>query len=272
MTDVTVIGLGSMGATIAKLFNDKGRKVTVWNRTSDKANAASLAGVSIAPTAEAAIAASPLIVMCVYDYSAVQAILASPGVAKAISGKTLVQLTTGSPADARASATWATTHGAAYLDGAIQAAPSQMGMADTPILISGDQAAFAQWKPLLEDLAGNCVNLGAKTEDAATMDLATLSYVYGAFVGFLHGALIAESENLDVAQFGKLVSDISPSFGAFFAHEGRVIQSRDFRITESPLLSCFLLSFVLRFLFRSPDIKPHRCEPSRQRCYMLLHC
>lgn len=235
MNAVTVVGLGAMGATIAKLFNDKGRKVTVWNRTSDKADAPALAGVAVAPTAEAAIAASPLVVMCVYDYTAVNSILAPPGVAKAIGGKTLVQLTTGSPADAHESGAWMAAHGAAYLDGAIQAAPSQMGKADTPILISGNQGAFAQWKPVLDDLAGNYVNLGAKIEAAATMDLATLSYVYGAFVGFLHGALIAESEGLDVARFGKLVSDISPSFGAFFAHEGQVIQSGDFRITESPL-------------------------------------
>jgi 3-hydroxyisobutyrate dehydrogenase-like beta-hydroxyacid dehydrogenase len=235
MNEVTVLGLGAMGATIAKLFLGKGRAVTVWNRTDGKANVPKLAGVAVAPTAEAAVAASPLIVICVYDYQAAKSILAAPGVANAIAGKTLVHLTTGSPGDAREMSAWASAHGATCLDGAIQTAPSQMGRADTPILISGDQGAFETWRSVLADLAGNYVNLGARIDAAATMDLATLSYVYGAFVGFLHGAPISESENLDVAQFGKLVSDISPSFGAFFAHEGRVIQSGDFKITESPL-------------------------------------
>jgi 3-hydroxyisobutyrate dehydrogenase-like beta-hydroxyacid dehydrogenase len=110
-----------------------------------------------------------------------------------------------------------------------------MGRADTPILISGDQGALTAWAPVLADLAGNYVNLGERIEAAATMDLATLSYVYGAFVGFVHGALIAEAEQLDVGRFGQLVSDISPTFGAFFAHEGRVIQSGSFAVTESPL-------------------------------------
>ncbi len=205
MTAVTVLGVGAMGATIAKLFAAKGREVTAWNRTREKAESLELTGVSIAPTADA------------------------------VRGRTLVQLTTGSPADAREMAAWASSHGAAYLDGAIQAAPSQMGRADTPILISGDQSALERWKPVLEDLAGNYVNLGGSIEAAETMDLATLSYVYGAFVGFVHGALIAETEQLDVGRFGQLVADISPSLGAFFAHEGRVIQSGDFRITESPL-------------------------------------
>ena len=67
------------------------------------------------------------------------------------------------------------------------------------------------------------------------MDLATLSYVYGAFAGFLHGARVAEATGIDVATFGSLINAISPSFGAFFQHEGGVIASGDFRITESPL-------------------------------------
>jgi 3-hydroxyisobutyrate dehydrogenase-like beta-hydroxyacid dehydrogenase len=235
MHAVTVIGMGTMGATIAKLLHDNHNKVTVWNRTREKSDSLALKGVVVSDSAASAIAASPLIIMCVYDYKAVKSILDLPGVANAISGKTLVQLTTGSPADVREQADWATAHRVFYLDGTIQAAPSQMGAAETPILISGDQDTFMQWKPLLASLAGNYVNLGAKPEAAATTDLATLSYVYGAFVGFIHGALIAESEGLDIAQFGKLVADISPSFGAFFAHEARVIQSGDFKITESPL-------------------------------------
>ncbi|MBL0727338.1 NAD(P)-dependent oxidoreductase [Piscinibacter sp. HJYY11] len=233
MSAVTVIGLGAMGATLASLFRDKGREVTVWNRS--PAKAAGLEGVATAPTAAAAVAASPLVVMCVYDYVAVREILAQPGVADALAGKTLVQLTTGSPADARDAAAWCAAHGVAYLDGAIQAAPSQMGQPDTPILISGDPAAFAQWQGVLADLGGHYAHLGEQPDAAATMDLATLSYVYGAFIGFAHGALIAESQGLDVARFGQLVQDISPSFGAFFAFEGQVIQSGDFTMKESPL-------------------------------------
>lgn len=38
-----------------------------------------------------------------------------------------------------------------------------------------------------------------------------------------------------MAHYGRIVKDISPSFGAFFQHEGAVIQSGDFKITESPL-------------------------------------
>lgn len=235
MNEVTVLGLGSMGSTIAQLFIDQGRRVTVWNRSPEKAEDLVKKGAVLAKTAEAAVRASTLVVMCVYDYKAADAILGAPGVARAMTGRVFVQLTTGSPDDARKAMAWSTQHGANYLDGAIQAAPSQMGQPDTSVLLSGDQATYRTVELLLKDLAGNIVYLGDQIEAAATMDLATLSYVYGATVGFLHGARIAESEGLDVSQYGKIVKEISPSFGAFFQHEGSVIQSGDFTITESPL-------------------------------------
>lgn len=158
-----------------------------------------------------------------------------PGVKEAVRGKTLVHLSTGSPQEVREIAALLREIGATYLEGAIEVAPSQMGQSDTSILISGDEEAFANTKTLLKDLAGNYVYLGNKIEAAAVMDLATLSYVYGAFVGFIHGAILAEKAGISVSQFGKIVSDIAPNFGEFFAHEGKVIESGDFSITESPM-------------------------------------
>lgn len=235
MHEVTVLGLGSMGTTIAQLYLDQGYRVTVWNRTPEKARGLVAQGAILAPTAAAAIRASQAAVMCVYDYKAATAIFETQDVAAAISGRLLVQLTTGSPQDARDGEAWAVRHEARYLDGAIQAGPSQMGKPDTPLLLSGAEVSFRAAEPLLKVLAGNVVYLGEKVSAAAAMDLATLSYVYGAVVGFLHGARVAESEGFDVAKYGGIVNDIAPTFGAFLQHEGTVIQSGDYTISESPL-------------------------------------
>lgn len=235
MHAVSILGLGAMGTTIGELFTKQGFRVTVWNRSPAKAAGLVAQGAEAAPDPATAIRASPLAIMCVANDAAVRDVLAMPGVGDAIAGRTLVQLTTISPADARAAQAWAHAHGAQLLAGAIQAAPSQMGQPDTPLLLSGDEAVFARWKPALEVLAGQIVYLGGEPGAAATMDLATLSYVYGAMAGFLHGSLIAEAEHVDVATYGKIVRGISPSFGAFFEHEAAVIQSGDFTISESPL-------------------------------------
>lgn len=235
MTDVTIIGLGPMGIALADLMLKAGKTVTLWNRSANKAADLVTRGAALAVTPAAAIAASPLTILIVYDYAAADTILRSDGAAKALRGKLVANLGTGSPEDAKTAAAFVEAQGGRYLDGAIQAAPSQMGLADTPVLISGKQEVFEQALPLLKILAGNPAWLGEKIEAAAVMDLATLSYVYGAYAGFLHGARIAEAVGVDVAAYGCIVNDISPSFGAFFKHEGAVIQSGDFTITESPL-------------------------------------
>ena len=88
---VSVIGLGSMGTALAQALLGRGHKVTVWNRSSQRAGPLLAAGATLARTAAEAVLASPLVIMCVLDYGAAAEILAHPGVAAALAGgKTFV--------------------------------------------------------------------------------------------------------------------------------------------------------------------------------------
>lgn len=235
MSDVTVIGLGQMGVRIAESLGEAGKSVTVWNRSAAKAAPLAARGVKLAGSPSAALAASPVTLAILSDDEAVGSILRSEGAADALAGRILINLGTSAPDAARAFAADVALAGGRYVDGAIQAAPSQMGQPDTPVLLSGDRAAYELAEPLLEILAGNLVYLGEAADAVAYMDLATLSYVYGAYAGFLHGARIAEATGIDPLVYGRLVKDISPSFGAFFQHQGGVIASGDFTVSESPM-------------------------------------
>jgi 3-hydroxyisobutyrate dehydrogenase-like beta-hydroxyacid dehydrogenase len=224
-----------MGTTLARLLLRGGYRVTVWNRTHARVLPLLTEGALEAPNAAAAVAAGETVIVCVHDYKAAWEILETVDVQAALKGRVIVQLTTGSPEDARRSERWAQLHGAEYIDGAIQAAPSQMGRPDTMILASGGQSAYRRSEAVLGVFAGNVKYLGEHVSAASTMDLATLSYVYGASLGFLHGARVAESAGIPVDHYAGLVADISPSFGEFFRHEGTVIQSGDYTVSESPL-------------------------------------
>ncbi|MCW1915079.1 NAD(P)-binding domain-containing protein [Luteolibacter sp. GHJ8] len=232
---ITVLGLGKMGVTLVRLMLEKGHRVTVWNRSAAKAADLVAAGATLAATPAEAVAAGDLILICVHDYQASAEILGARGVAAAIKGRLLIQLTTGSPEDARRGGSWAAENGAAYLDGAIQAAPTQMGQADTLILVSGAKHAWERGQDALVYLAGGTTYLGEKISAAAAMDLATLSYVYGATLGFFHGALIGEAEGFGAEEYGAIVAKIAPAFGEFLKYEGGVIQKGDFRVSESPM-------------------------------------
>jgi 3-hydroxyisobutyrate dehydrogenase-like beta-hydroxyacid dehydrogenase len=235
MKTATVIGLGNMGFTLARLLLRAGYRVTVWNRSPNKAEALAAEGAHLAQSPAEAVKASPLVIVCVLDYVASQAILARPEVEAALAGRAVVQFTTGSPRDARESEGWAHRHGAAYLDGAIQAAPAEMGLPDTAILVSGAKSTFDAVEATLRIFGGGLTYLGEAIGAASSMDLATLSYVYGASLGFIHGARVAETEGFKVGEYGAIIEKIAPAFGAFLKHEANVIQSGDFRVTASPM-------------------------------------
>lgn len=232
---ISIIGLGPMGVKIAQLYLQKGYEVTVFNRTAAKADPLVAQGAKLAAKIHQAIAASPLSIVIVHDYEVSKNLFSSIETDHALAGKIIVQFTTVSAQEARESERWFNDQLAYYIGGAIQVAPDQMAQADTTILLSGNKGKYTEIGNTLSVLGGNLKYLGENIAAAAALDTATLSYVYGAAMGFFHGALIAENENFDVAEYGKIIAEIAPGMGAFLMHEGAVISSNDFSISQSPL-------------------------------------
>jgi 3-hydroxyisobutyrate dehydrogenase-like beta-hydroxyacid dehydrogenase len=235
---VSVIGLGVMGAALARALIRHGDRVTMWNRTSAKAEPLTREGAVLAPSAAAAVEASPVVVVYVDNYEVTRSLLGTKEAESALPGKILVQLSTGTPKDARDTEVWVRERSADYLDGAIMATPSQIGRPDTPIFVSGAKAVYDRTEPSLKPLAGNLTYMGEAVGAASAWDLAVLSCLFGAALGFLHGARIFESERLRVADLGSMISRISPVLGEMIEHEGDVIQSGEYGQPESSLRSC----------------------------------
>lgn len=243
MSDVSVIGLGDMGAALVRALLGKGYRVTVWNRTGAKAEPLIQRGATLAPDVAAAISASPVVIICVSDYDVTHRLLETGDVA----GRVLVQLSTGTPQEARDGEAWARERGAEYLDGAIFAMPKQVGKPDTPIYVSGAAEAFQKSKPLLRALAGNLQYTGESVGEASAWDLAFLSHVFGGFLGFLHGARIFETEGIRVDALGSLLADIAPVIGEMMRHASNAIQADDYSNPESSLqTSGYALDLLLK--------------------------
>jgi 3-hydroxyisobutyrate dehydrogenase-like beta-hydroxyacid dehydrogenase len=227
LSDVSVIGLGAMGSAIATAMLHSGFDVTVWNRTAAKAEPLSTQGAHPATAPDAAVAASPVTIVCVDDYAATQAVLEQEAVVAALGGRTIVQFSTGTPAEARDGARWAKRHGAGWLDGAILAYPREIGGAAL-VFVSGDAALFEEHQPLLSGLTNELRYLGPAVGAAAALDLAVLSYYIGAHLGLVHGALVCESEQVGAESLTSVIADSLPSDVTEIAHLGEALARNDF--------------------------------------------
>ncbi|MEV4223947.1 NAD(P)-binding domain-containing protein [Nonomuraea sp. NPDC049725] len=195
MTDVTVLGLGSMGAALAGAFVDAGLRTTVWNRTPEKAAPLVARGAERAADVAGAVAASPLVVACLTTYAATREAL-EPA-AGALAGRTLVTLNSGTPAAARDLAAWAAGHGARFLDGAVKNVPSAVGAPDTLLYYSGDRAVFDEHEKTLRVLGGDTVHLGEEPDLAALYESAVGGILLPALLGFLQGAALVTARGLE---------------------------------------------------------------------------
>ena len=96
------------------------------------------AGAARAATPAAAVAAAPLVLMCVTDYPAADEVLAAPGVLEGLAGRTFVQLTNGNEEQVRAQLARVRAAGGRMLAGGILGYPRHIGRPETVIMYAGD--------------------------------------------------------------------------------------------------------------------------------------
>jgi 3-hydroxyisobutyrate dehydrogenase-like beta-hydroxyacid dehydrogenase len=203
MTELSFLGLGLMGSSLARALVRRGVDVTVWNRSPAKAQA--LVGARVAPDLAAALAASPVIVICIDNHAATRALL--EGHLAALAGRVVVQLSTGTPREAVQMADWLGQHGVRCLDGAILCGPDAIDGDGGEILLCGDADGHAQAGAMLAGLAAKVRYLGPNFAAASALDLAWLNIWYGNFVSVAHSAAMCRAEGVNLAEFAALFPD-----------------------------------------------------------------
>jgi 3-hydroxyisobutyrate dehydrogenase-like beta-hydroxyacid dehydrogenase len=229
--NVSIIGLGEMGAALARVLLAEGFSVTGWNRSPEKAERLAGQGLQIAATVLDAVIASPVVIACVSDYPTLSALLHGDEVAAAMSGKTLIQLTTRTPAEARSGEVWTNAANVACLEGSIQAYPMHIGTPEGSILYSGPRATFDAVRPILDALTGQVVHVGEQVGSAPALDLALAGTVVpGATITFLQGAAICQAEGAPLHTFLDMIeSSIIPGLLlSTFRASVPMIENRDY--------------------------------------------
>lgn len=263
-TRVSVLGLGRMGAALARALIKAGHPSTVWNRSPDKAQPLAALGATVAATVRDAISASDVIIVNVTDCAASQALLRDPKVAETLRGKLIVELSSGTPREAREAARWMETQGALYLDGAILATPDIIGSAAATILVSGPLAAFTAHQETLATL-GAVSHVGEDPGTAAALEAVGLSQLWGGLFAALQAIAIAEAEGIPLATLERQWKEGVPVIEGLVADLIKRASGKRFTADAETLSTVGVHAHALRHLADISRI--HNLDPGLTRTY-----
>ena len=166
--DVGVIGLGAMGAPMARNLAQAGLLRSVWNRTLSKAEAlASECNVAVAATPAALSQDCDTILTCVSaDEDLIEVIDAMvPGLRR---GMVIVDTSTINPMTAVELSERLAGHGVAFVDAPVSGGVEGAIRGSLAVMAGGEFADIERIRPLLDAISGAVTHMGAVGQGQAT--------------------------------------------------------------------------------------------------------
>lgn len=210
MNGITVVGCGSMGSALIKAFMDAGNEVTIVNRTRAKAEEFIIEGAHYVESLE--MIDNKEMDRCVLFNLGAQDVVenivrnASQGLLK---DKVIINTTTCTPEEAREMEKLAESHGALFLDAALEVYPGEIGPETGYVVYSGSREAFDIAEPFLKTI-GKTVYLGEDVVGASVTDLAVLQVHFAAIAGLGEAMAYCMKNDYSPLAFSKQIKEILP--------------------------------------------------------------
>ena len=205
---VAFLGLGVMGYPMAGHLAAAGHAVTVYNRTSAKAQKwIGRHGGRATPTPREAAAGAAVVFMCVGNDDDVRSVAEGDdgALASMSDGAVLVDHTTASAGLARELAAAAGERGLGFLDAPLSGGQAGAQNAALTVMVGGEQAAFDTAQPLIDAYARSCVLLGPAGCGQLTKMVNQLC-IAGLVQGLAEGLNFGAHAGLDMASVVEVIS------------------------------------------------------------------
>jgi 3-hydroxyisobutyrate dehydrogenase len=211
MQNVTMLGLGVMGAGMAHNLLKAGFPLTVYNRTLAKAEPLAARGAQVAATPREAAAHAAIIIAMVGDDEASRAIwLGDAGaLAGAAPDAVLIECSTLSPAWVRELAGRATARGLGFLDAPVTGSKDAAEAGELRLFVGGDAPVIERARPALEAISQRITHLGPNGA-GAIMKLVNNLMSAVQTLALAEGLALAERAGLDMQQVVPLIINGSP--------------------------------------------------------------
>lgn len=162
--DVAFLGLGTMGSRQAAVLSRQGFALSVWNRTTVKADAwVSEHGGRVADTPADAARSADVVISMVVDGPQVAAVLTGENGAMegAADGALVIDMSTIAPGEARAIAARLGERGLSFLDAPVSGSADKAADGSLTIMVGGAATDLERARPVLEAMGERVIHAGA---------------------------------------------------------------------------------------------------------------
>jgi len=157
---IAFLGIGLMGAPMARNLLGAGYPLRVWNRSPAKAAALAGDGVTVCADPAEAVRGADFVISMLSDGAVTGAVIMDPGVSAALTPGTIwIDMSSIRPAEARAQSEHLKSLGVEHLDAPVSGGTRGAEAASLAIMAGGSADVFAAARPVLSAL-GRPVHVG----------------------------------------------------------------------------------------------------------------
>jgi 3-hydroxyisobutyrate dehydrogenase len=223
---VAVLGMGTMGAGIARTLLRNGFDVTAWNRTIERARPLAAEGASIAETSAEAVAEADVVITILFDAAATLTV-ASEFLTAMPAGAVWMQSATVGPQSIRTIAELAAERGVGMVDSPVVGTKKPAEEGTLVPLVAGDAALIEKIRPVLDAIGSKTIMVGDHIGDASSLKLACNAWVASLLAGTAQSLSMCEQLGVDPELFLQAM-DGGASNAPFLQLKGAMMLAGDF--------------------------------------------
>jgi 3-hydroxyisobutyrate dehydrogenase len=195
-----VLGTGIMGSAMARSLLRSGHEVTVWNRTTSRAESVAGGGITACGAIADALLDAEVVFTMLFDTASVLDVTGE--IAGALGPRAVwAQSTTVGPDGMGRIAEAAGRAGDRLLDAPVLGTKQPAEGGKLTVLVSGPATAVERARPAFDAVGGRTIELGRRLGDASALKLAVNSWVASLCAATAQAMGLAESLGLDGSLF-----------------------------------------------------------------------
>jgi 3-hydroxyisobutyrate dehydrogenase len=225
---VTVLGIGTMGAPIARSLLRAGFEVRVWNRSPAKASALVADGARQASTPAEAASGANIVITMLTDGAAVERVMHGPKGALAVltAGAVWIQMSTVGVESTDRLTHLADRHGVVFVDAPVSGSSAAAEQGHLVVLASSGQAVRPVVEPIFNALGKQTLWL-PHVGDGSRIKLALNNWLGVLVEGMAESLTLAQALGIDPQLLLEAMAD-GPMASEYAINKGAAMLSADF--------------------------------------------